>query len=784
MSTSTIIRQSPEHPRRGRNGDPVQHEHTAGGGHGGISHSRMSRLNTVTHCARVSRYLRLALCWVLPTSISIAAGTAPFADITTDWTDKPAHALMAPATLRVTIAGLQNASRDPKLDFWSSGLLWLLNQGLSGTRGLRLIPGYKVDSHLDPVQAQRIGLDVEAQRVLWASYNRQTGCWVVVAHLETVATGATSSDICVAGSNWVQITSVLTEKIVTALGFHTGKASSQVLTSSCDSCESVFEFLSQALSAEERQDAAAEANWARTATECDGACAEAHALLGAALGTQGDLQSAEEHLRTAVKLAPRCGGAHLLLGDLFMTQGHLQQARKEFQTALRAMPWSVEAMIREGECCEQQELLSDAQRCYLKAVQTDPLSALAHAHLGTSYALAGRRRAALNELRIASQQSDAPNVNTEQFLFKGYSALNELSTAISHGKTMLSLAVQAHVDPARIAKFRKDLADLQSRCTCHFVESSLPGDYSPSALAHLVKANAAQVGVAAVQLPLEASPEMTNWVQRIVLTNGSKLQRAKALFDALEAHAQSGFGKTRTASQAFSAWRHEGTMLSCQEYAYLYVALARAVGLRAYDVSVDEDCDGSKAPHACAAVVIGAQIILVDPAYDWFGAPHRKFQLLNDVQATAFHLMELGKLRYAQLAAKLYPSSDFVEGNLIQMMMVSQQWDKARAALRESREFSATARGKALYDYLEAYLAVHDGHPKEAVTALKSSLASNAEIATTYLLLGVAYWELGRLADAREAFRTGLQFPMDEHSYYGAKKAILLINEKISPEDN
>lgn len=68
----------------------------------------------------------------------------------------------------------------------------------------------------------------------------------------------------------------------------------------------------------------------------------------------------------------------------------------------------------------------------------------------------------------------------------------------------------------------------------------------------------------------------------------------------------------------------------CSEQAYLYVAMARAAGLKSGFVEVSVDSTGGEVRHACAYVEIEGGYILADPAYKAFPAPHKAFKEISD----------------------------------------------------------------------------------------------------------------------------------------------------------
>jgi hypothetical protein len=64
--------------------------------------------------------------------------------------------------------------------------------------------------------------------------------------------------------------------------------------------------------------------------------------------------------------------------------------------------------------------------------------------------------------------------------------------------------------------------------------------------------------------------------------------------------------------------------------AFLYITMARCIGLKSAYVSVTRDCNGKKVWHGCAVVDAGHKKVLVDPAYHVFDVKHRKYEILDD----------------------------------------------------------------------------------------------------------------------------------------------------------
>ena len=69
----------------------------------------------------------------------------------------------------------------------------------------------------------------------------------------------------------------------------------------------------------------------------------------------------------------------------------------------------------------------------------------------------------------------------------------------------------------------------------------------------------------------------------------------------------------------------------CAEMAFLYIAMARSVGLKSNFVSVDRDYKGKRVSHACAVVETERGLVFVDPAYHTYDVKHKKYQIWRDM---------------------------------------------------------------------------------------------------------------------------------------------------------
>lgn len=148
--------------------------------------------------------------------------------------------------------------------------------------------------------------------------------------------------------------------------------------------------------------------------------------------------------------------------------------------------------------------------------------------------------------------------------------------------------------------------------------------------------------------PLESNAGIRAWAQSVTWGQPDDLHKAKALYDAVTelphgetktypsikeavAAMKEEKNKCRTAEEVFAQKKTWGAMFDCDELAHLYVAAARETGLQAFFVYAHPH-------HACAAIWIDNQSLLVDPQNDKFGATFLKFRILNDIETAALHL--------------------------------------------------------------------------------------------------------------------------------------------------
>ena len=268
----------------------------------------------------------------------------------------------------------------------------------------------------------------------------------------------------------------------------------------------------------------------------------------------------------------------------------------------------------------------------------------------------------------------------------------------------------------------------------------------------------------------------TEKIPKVLKTRGRKI------FDALARHLDTGESGTRTAQEVFAAWNDPAQSFCCQEYAKLYIALARAVSIKAYYVHLERDYEGDIVYHDCAAVFIGDKALLVDPAYQWFGAPHKEYTLLDDVQAIAHHFYqpapESQQVARCRLAAKLHPETAWGQLHLTGALIRAGDFVEAGKTLRLAQKLEPGRWDSYTYQGL---LACRTGDLDGSAAALHKALELNPRHGPSHLILGLVFSKQGKLEAARDEYHQAIRYDtlLSAEEKTAVLRAIAQINELL-----
>jgi len=687
--------------------------------------------------------------------------------------------------LTVAVLGFENKTGDTNSEFWRVAVENLVSSDLDGIRAIKVAPGVdyarrqinkKEGEGLRPGEARKAGEIIEARRVVWGEYKRGGRKWVVTARVMNVATGKVSRDLKATSADWFTIRDKLTQQIFSELNAKLTRKEQRALGGRWAKVPAVLEWYTKAKFYYQRPNHQPEAeDCARRAVEADPKCDASYVAMAAILGTAGKLDEAERAVRKSLELRPRSSSAHAALAQILVLKGNHGEAQQELEKAFELNPDDEEALKSLGEVYGMSDDWAKAQEYFLKALEINRYSASAHAHVGYGCAWLGERDEALAELRKAeSLASPDGDVAAEQFLYYGYQNLREIPQAIAHAEKLIKFGKEQGVGAKSLAEFENALPGLRARLTPTYLEAVAPQWHTEESLTEALREKLSVEEVKDVTNPLAITPKMIKWAHELTSGATNDFEKGRMLLEALSRHTKNGFGGRRTAREVFLAWPDNHSSFLCEEYTYLYIALAREVGLKCFYTDVHQDCNGRKVQHACAAVFLEGKCLLADPAYYWFGIPHKGYAVLDDVDVIAERLAESHSVSECQTAYKLAPYYEYVRYCLIDAFIRGERWDEAQKLLSEG-----APANRLFGDEIHAEFAVHDGKLEQAIEVLRKTIAEYPDNGGLHVRLGHLYMRQERLAEARAEYRKALPDLYSEQTVEQVYYLLAQINEKL-----
>jgi predicted Zn-dependent protease len=203
------------------------------------------------------------------------------------------------------------------------------------------------------------------------------------------------------------------------------------------------------------------------------------------------------------------------------------------------------------------------------------------------------------------------------------------------------------------------------------------------------------------------------------------------------------------------------------------------VGLRVFFTLVKTDVVGNEVLHSCAALFSGEKVLLVDPTYRWFGAPHKNFEIVDDLQAVVYHLNQFEDLARMTIASKLDPSSGDTQYGLALTLLNKGRTNEAIAAFNKASNLAPNDR---IADYVRGAFALSEHRASEAIRFFRRSMQTVPEPGMSHYGLARALMEKGELKEARSELRATLQCPVSLEIKAWTLQALAQINEQI-PSD-
>ena len=167
-----------------------------------------------------------------------------------DGIDPNAANTTPPGRLVTSILWFENKA-DPQEEHWGHAIKGFLGnqfgevqtiQLRGGINYARTELGLQKGSALNAEQARRIGEIVQAQRVIWGSYQHQDDKWQVTVYLLNVATGQMLDPLTTASTDWYNIRDTMTEHILKQLKIKPTPQGDDLTSGPGVACQGLCEF--------------------------------------------------------------------------------------------------------------------------------------------------------------------------------------------------------------------------------------------------------------------------------------------------------------------------------------------------------------------------------------------------------------------------------------------------------------------------------------------------------------------------------------------------------------
>lgn len=636
-----------------------------------------------------------------------------------------------------------------------------------------------------------LGRYLRAPWVIYGAFTRTGTTWTAYAYTVEAASGEFGKRLSAVSTNWFELRDELVRQVLQRLDIAPSPEERKLLGRVWTTSSQAFEWFSRA-SSDPGANGTQRVELCRKALAEDPQFVEARLLLATTLYSLGRDEEALREAKEALSQKPdRYTAAQLyrLIASVHVGLGREDEAQQAVAEGLRLCPGQVGLLMVQSALLESRHDFQAASDCLRQAAESDPRNPPIHALLGMLQSKQGDLTNAMASLELAEQFAADTNpddqVNIELALAEAHQSVGNLAEALRHYRRLLAEARDAEIPESRLNWVRETVRELERRSQPVPVVAETPRQYSPAGLQAALRERLSPEEFALAVNPIASTPEMARWASEIVGATQGDLARARRLFEQLASRPHATGGASRTAQEVFAAWNDLTQTFLCQEYAKLFVALARSVDLPAFYVHVERDYCDRIVDHDCAVVFAEGKAWLADPAYVWFGVPHREFRVLDDLQTVAHHAFqphgENHQVALCRAARKLDP--EFIWGRMALVMALSgaDQLDAARKELDAARK-SAPEHWRGYQ--LEGLLAFRASQPDRAVEWLRRAANLNRDDGDTRLMLGAALFQTGQQAAAREEFLAGLRRPHGPENEQMAGETLVLIEEALGLGSN
>jgi tetratricopeptide (TPR) repeat protein len=502
--------------------------------------------------------------------------------------------------------------------------------------------------------------------------------------------------------------------------------------------------------------------------------------LAAKLFESGDRAECQRLCREMIRDFPGEAEPHLVLGVLASVESNPEQIEREMRQAFRFAPEEPEVLSRLSQFYGLQDRWEQALFYALEAQWAQPENASVRSVVGRCYAHLRDTERARQELRLATLQAPE-DLGTIQMAILAYDTLGDIPRALQECEHFLAMLRAREMDARFISVFEERAGQFRRLLTGEAVEAVWPKEYPPEELSRELANRLTPSEARLAVNPLAGNEAMSRWAAAICQGATNDLGRARVLFETLIQRVRgSQDGGIRTAREVYAAWDDPVTDFNCQEYAKLYVVLARAVGLKACQVHLNRDCFGEIVYHDCAAVMADGKVWLVDPAYRWFGVHHQSWLPMDDLESVAHQLFQPkggeDMVARCRAAVKLDRASAWGRVHLGRALRSAGRLREAAEALDEADRLEP-GRWDALTQ--RGMLAADRGRTDEAEALFRKSIEAAPHATETLYALGVLLSQKKQWTEARDRLKEASWYAPTRLQHEQALRALAEVNTAL-----
>lgn len=684
-------------------------------------------------------------------------------------------AAKTPETIRIVVLPFLNASGDTNRADWQQALPALIRGNLQAAGSWSVVGGKKIrealkangrasGSKVDAELARQVARGLNARVVVWGRFQRQTNHWIVAMQMLDANAPAEPTQLNVASPDWNGLPQLAAIAVAKKLGRPIPEDDLQHVRKYLAGSENAPELLAQAVALDFREAPAEERE--RTLHRLLAAaphCGMAHMDLAQLYAEAGRTNELQQAISEFLRQCPDLCDAHLLNTWLLTVERDPAGIHRELNEALR---------LHRGCPGACQQLFGIMGGVEQRWEDLRPILEAAHTarpeNSDTLILLAGTR-ALCGDLEGTRELLNAVVDLPETNLCLDLALLNASLFAMEYdlaGRELARLGPQAADDEVvrenlEAVKFYRN-KDITNDSNASIVR---PRSFIPAELdVELVRRLTDRERELVVN-PLAITPEIAAEARRLTLGLPNDTLRTIALFAEVARRGRGeGDGGTRTASQTLAQASDPQARFSCQEYAKLFVALARSAGLESWLVHIERDADGNPGYHDCAVIFVDGVGILVDPAWRVIGIRHEAFTVLDDAQAISHQAMQLHGQPVAdqlRMGLKLNPDDRWTQLQFVRGMASLGDFSAATGELAKVRK-----TGVETWDVHEAAaeLEIKRLSWQPALAELQCALALSPSNTTVHFHLAQVYGALGDPVKATGHMDAALRFERGEMS--------------------